>query len=91
MRARYAVHKLIQDLQRDPGAAARFRADPIPMFDACGLDARERELLRAGTKAALIELGVHPNLQMKYFRIAAPPRPGDPGPAAAYLARLGEV
>jgi len=94
MIAPYRVHKLIQDLMRDPPRAAAFAEDPEPIFEAFGLTEPEKALLRQATPAALHELGVHPNLQMKYARLrtkpaAAPPAGG--GPMAAYLDRLLEV
>jgi hypothetical protein len=88
MAAAYRVHRLIQDLKGDPEEAARFRADPESFFDAYGLNDAERAALRDGSKAALIALGVHANLQMKYFRIANPPPADAPSPLASYLERL---
>jgi hypothetical protein len=88
--APYRVHRLIQDLMRDPAAQAAFAADPEPAFAKYGLADAEKALLRDGSAAALNQLGVHPNLQMKYVRLRI--RPGAPppggGPLAAYLARL---
>lgn len=91
--APYRVHKLIQDLMRDPAAAAAFGRDPEPAFTAYGLAEDEKALLRDGSAAALHRLGVHPNLQMKYVRLRAPPPAGapNPGPLAAYLDRLTEA
>jgi hypothetical protein len=94
--APYRVHKLIQDLMRDPVRAAAFAEDPEPIFEAFGLQEPEKALLREGTPAALHTLGVHPNLQMKYARLRAKPPPpgaaaGAGGPMAAYLDRLTEV
>ena len=92
--APYRVHKLIQDLMRDPPRAAQFAADPEPLFDAFGLAEAEKALLRDGSPAALHQLGVHPNLQMKYARIRSAPggaAPSGGGPLAAYLGRLREV
>ncbi|HEY1751078.1 MAG TPA: hypothetical protein VGG29_07430 [Caulobacteraceae bacterium] len=94
--APYRVHKLIQDLMRDPVRAAAFAQDNEAAFDAWGLAEPERALLRDGSPGALHALGVHPNLQMKYARLrakpppagAAPPQGG--GPLAAYLDRLLE-
>lgn len=92
--APYRVHKLIQDLMRDPPRAAAFADDPEPIFEAFGLTEAEKALLRDGAPAALHALGVHPNLQMKYVRLkvrptGAPPAGG--GPMAAYLDRLLEA
>jgi 2'-aminobiphenyl-2,3-diol 1,2-dioxygenase small subunit len=92
--APYRVHKLIQDLMRDPPAAAAFAQDPEAAFDKFGLAEPEKALLRDGSPAALHALGVHPNLQMKYARLRAKPAaPGAPGggPLAAYLDRLTET
>ncbi len=86
--APYRVHRLIQDLMVDPAGAASFAADPEPAFAKYGLREEERAALRDGSPAALIALGVHPNLQMKYRRIRAPAGPAGPGPLAEYLDRL---
>ncbi|MEJ0065222.1 MAG: hypothetical protein WDM85_07045 [Caulobacteraceae bacterium] len=91
--APYRVHKLIQDLMRDPVRAAAFAGDPEPVFDAFGLAEPEKALLRDGSPGALHTLGVHPNLQMKYARLRAKPAPAGAapsggGPLAAYLDRL---
>lgn len=88
MAAAYRVHRLIQDLMKDPEQAARFRESADPFFDEYALAESERELLRLGTPEALIELGVHPNLQMKYFRIISPPPAGGRGPAWKFIERL---
>jgi 2'-aminobiphenyl-2,3-diol 1,2-dioxygenase small subunit len=89
--APYRVHKLIQDLMRDPAGAAAFAKDPEPTFAAYGLSEEEKSLLRDGSPAALHALGVHPNLQMKYVRLRATGAPPPGGsPLAAYLDRLME-
>lgn len=93
--ARYPVHRMIQDLMRDPKAAAAFSQEPEPVFEAYGLTEAEKALLREGSLKALHELGVHPNLQMKYARlraVAGTPGGGAApgGPMAAYLDRLLE-
>lgn len=91
--ARYAVHKLIQDLMRDPAQAATFAKHRESVFESYGLTEREKELLRDGSRPALHELGVHPNLQMKYSRFHSPAAAGAPsrgGLLAAYLDRLQE-
>jgi Aromatic-ring-opening dioxygenase LigAB, LigA subunit len=86
--ARYSVHRLIQDLNRDQSLAKAFAANPEAIFAQYELAERERTLLRDGSSAALIELGVHPNLQMKFYRIkAGPPGPG-PGMLEFYLRQL---
>jgi Aromatic-ring-opening dioxygenase LigAB, LigA subunit len=91
--ARYAVHKMIQDLMRDPARAAAFAAEPEATFEEYGLVEDERALLRDGSPVALHTLGVHPNLQMKYARLRAGPQPApgpNEGPLAAYLDRILE-
>ena len=93
--ARYPVHQMIQDLMRDPAGAAAFSRDAEPFFEKYGLTDQEKALLREGSLAALHELGVHPNLQMKYARLrtvaGAPGAGGSPGgPLAAYLDRIME-
>jgi hypothetical protein len=86
--ARYSVHRLIQDLNRDPALVKAFAADPEAVFAQYQLAERERVLLRDGSSAALIELGVHPNLQMKFFRLRAPPPAPGPGLLDFYLRQL---
>ncbi len=93
--ARYAIHKMIQDLMRDPPAAAAFRTQPEATFEAYGLTEAEKSLLRDGSSRALQALGIHPNLQMKYARLRPTPQnaqaaPSDPSPLSAYLDRLLE-
>lgn len=88
--APYRVHKMIQDLMKNPEAAAAFAANHEPTFEAYGLAEAERALLRDGSPAALHELGVHPNLQMKYNRLRAPPKPAGGGLMDAYLDTLLE-
>jgi hypothetical protein len=85
MVAAYRIHKLIQDLNRNPAESAQFVRDPVPFFDAYGLSDSERSALTTGTKAALIDIGVHPNLQMKFLRIVAPPSSDQPGILSVYL------
>jgi hypothetical protein len=86
--ARYSVHRLIQDLNRDQTLAKAFAADPEAIFAQYELAERERALLRDGSSAALIELGVHPNLQMKFYRLkTGAPGPG-PGALDYYLRQL---
>jgi len=91
--APYRVHKLIQDLMKDPAGQAAFARDPEPAFEAHGLIETEKVLLRDGSPSALDRLGVHPNLQMKYGRLRilpGSPPPAGGGPLAAYLGRLEE-
>jgi len=86
--AEYRIHRLIQDLMRDPAAAAAFAKDPEPLFERYRLSERERALLRDGSPRALIELGVHPNLQMKFQRLARAAPAAAPGLLDEYLDRL---
>ena len=85
--AAYRVHRLIQDLNRDAGLVTTFLSDPEPLFQRYGLAENERQLLREGTPDALLKLGVHPNLQMKFLRIRSAPGAA-PGPLASYLRDL---
>lgn len=91
-RAPYRIHRMIQDLLRDPQAAQTFARDPYPAFASYGITEAEAALLEAGTIESMTRLGVHPNLQMKYLRLRkAPSEPGTqlpPGPLDAYLDRL---
>lgn len=84
----YRIQKLIQDLLRNPAAAAEFASDQEPAYDAYALTDEERALMREGTLPALHKLGMHPNLQMKFMRLKAPRPPGAPGLMDAYLERL---
>ncbi len=86
--APYRVHRLIQDLNRDPRLATTFVSDPEPVFQRYGIAEHERQLLREGTPRALLRLGVHPNLQMKFLRIRPAPGGAGPGPLASYLRDL---
>ena len=89
--APYRVHRLIQDLNRDPRFVETFMKEPEAVFQAYGIAENERQLLREGTPQALMTLGVHPNLQMKFLRIRqALSGGGGPGPLASYLRDLGQ-
>ena len=87
--APYRVHRLIQDLNRDPRLVERFLREPEALFQAYGIAENERQLLREGTPRALMTLGVHPNLQMKFLRIRRAAG-GGPSPLASYLRDLGD-
>ncbi|MGE4408989.1 MAG: hypothetical protein EP321_11800 [Sphingomonadales bacterium] len=93
-RAPYRIHKLIQDMMRDPAAAARFATDPQPIFDQYEISPEEAALLDSGSMEAMTGLGVHPNLQMKYLRLRHSGGDGaklvGAGPLDAYLDRLLE-
>jgi 2'-aminobiphenyl-2,3-diol 1,2-dioxygenase small subunit len=87
--APYRVHRLIQDLNRDPRLVETFRREPEAVFKAYDIAENERQLLRQGTPRALIALGVHPNLQMKFLRIRRAAEGSGPSPLASYLRDLG--
>lgn len=88
--ARYVIHKMIQDLLQDRERAALFAKNPEPIFDEYALLPHEREAIRDGSIAALNELGVHPNLQMKLGRLRNPAAIGGSAasPLVAYLDRI---
>lgn len=88
-KAPYRVHRLIQDLNANPAAAKRFKEEPESVFDDYGITEGERKLLRDGSSAMLIELGVHPNLQMKFIKLRSPPPSGGGGPLAYYFKKMG--
>lgn len=83
---------MIQDLIRDASAAQVFAKDRQWVFDRYGITAAEAAALESLSIDAMGELGVHPNLQMKYLRLRkAPSVVGAapiPGPLDAYLDRL---
>lgn len=87
-RAPYRIHRMIQDLVRDPAAARGFADDPQPVFDRYGIAPGEVALLEERSIAGMTQLGVHPNLQMKYLRLRRTPNPGASGALDAYLDRL---
>ena len=84
----YRVHRLIQNLARDPELVARFLQDKGAMCDDYGLTPVEREAVVSGAKGALIALGVHPNLQMKLFGATRAPAIGGQGLLASYFRKL---
>jgi len=88
--APYRVHRLIQDLNRDPRLVDTFKREPEALFRVYGIAENERQLLREGTPRALMTLGVHPNLQMKFLRIQQAPGSAAPSPLASYLRDLGQ-
>jgi hypothetical protein len=86
--APYRVHRLIQDLNRDVRLASGFLSDPDSLFEQYGIAPHERQLLREGTPEALMRLGVHPNLQMKFLRIRRAAGGAGSTPLASYLRDL---
>ncbi len=81
---------MIQDVMRDADGAAAFARDPEPAFERYRLSAEERRFLRDGSRNALIALGVHPNLQMKFARIRRGATIEEAGPLDEQLRRLIE-
>ena len=73
MTARHEVHRLAWDLWQDPALRERFLADDESVFDAYGMTAEERRLLRDGSPPALHALGMHPLVQMPYTLLKTPP------------------
>lgn len=86
--APYRVHRLIQDLNRDPRLASMFVSDPEPVFQQYAIAENEKQLLRQGSPQALMRLGVHPNLQMKLLRVLRTTGGAGPGPLDSYLRDL---
>jgi hypothetical protein len=84
----YRINRMIQDLNGDPEARERHRADPAATYARYDIDAGEQALLADGSIAAMTRLGVHPNLQMKWMFINAKGPPPGPGPLASFLGRL---
>ena len=84
--APYRIHKLIQDLYRSKEDRETFKTDPEAIFERFQLTPRERELLRDGSLQSMGALGIHPNLQMKYYEIKF----GNFGSVADYFRRTNE-
>ncbi|RVT92938.1 hypothetical protein [Sphingomonas crocodyli] len=81
---------MIQDLLRDAAAAEQFSIDPAPVFERYAVTSGEAAMLEAGTIEAMTDLGVHPNLQMKYLRLRKGKATAQAGPLDVYLDRLLE-
>jgi 2'-aminobiphenyl-2,3-diol 1,2-dioxygenase, small subunit len=62
--ARYDVHRLIQNLFKEPGLLERLVTAPDAVYDAYGLDDAERKAVSDASPPALAAIGVHPILQM---------------------------
>jgi hypothetical protein len=84
----YRVNRLIQDLNADPDARVKFHADPSAFFGRYDVTAAEQKLLSDGSIEAMGELGVHPNLQMKWLQFRPGATRSGPGPLASYLDKL---
>jgi hypothetical protein len=62
--AGYAVHRLIQNLFKEPGLLDRLKSAPDAVYDAYGLTATERAAFSDASPSALASIDVHPILQM---------------------------
>lgn len=60
--SRYQIDKLLRDLRRDEGLAARFRANADSVMDGYKLEAQERNLLKHWEIRQLYDRGVNPLL-----------------------------
>jgi hypothetical protein len=60
--SRYQIDKLLRDLRRDEGLAARFRADSDTVMDRYKLEDGERNLLKHWELRKLYDYGVNPLL-----------------------------
>lgn len=58
----HVVEKLLHELNRDPGRAARFREDPAAELDGRDLTQEERRMIMERDVLALYRHGVHPLL-----------------------------
>lgn len=55
----YAVHKVAQQLRKDPAFTERMRADPAAAIAEFSLSDEERRAILAGDVGRLAELGAH--------------------------------
>ena len=60
--SRYQIDKLLRDLRRDEGLAARFRADADTVMDRYKLEPEERGLLKRWELRKLYDYGANPLL-----------------------------
>lgn len=60
--SRYQIDKMLRDLRRDEGLAARFRANAETVMDGYKLEADERNLLKHWEIRKLYDHGVNPLL-----------------------------
>jgi hypothetical protein len=58
----YELHKLLWDIRKDPGLAARFHKQPDQLLDTYGLDGLERAAMLSLDFKTLLERGVNPYL-----------------------------
>lgn len=87
----YRLNQMIQDLNGDPEAKERHRADPGGTYRKYGVSSGEQALLADCSIEAMAALGIHPNLQMKWIFINAKGPPPAPGPLASFIERLTTV
>lgn len=84
----YRLNQMIQDLNGDFEAKKRHRSDPNATYRRYEVSSHEQALLADGSIEAMTELGIHPNLQMKWIFINAEGPPQEPGPLATFIERL---
>jgi 2'-aminobiphenyl-2,3-diol 1,2-dioxygenase, small subunit len=85
--ARYVVHRLIQNLFKEPGLLERLSTAPEAVYDAYGLDDAERTAISEASPSALAAIGVHPILQM-HLMLARNPQMAEMISVKAYAATL---
>ena len=81
--ARYVVHRLIQNLFKEPGLLERLATAPDAVYDAYGLDDAERTAVSDASPPALAAIGVHPILQM-HLMLARNPQMAETMSVKAY-------
>ncbi len=62
----YQLQKFLYDLNRDPSAQSRYRADPQAMLDQYELTSEERSALAAADVGLIYVLGANGQLLMHY-------------------------
>lgn len=67
----YAVNKVLFDAGRSPELITEFQKDPDAVLDRYDLDDEERRVLKEGTAQDLFDMGVHPNLIIKFAGLRA--------------------
>lgn len=87
--ARYQVHKMIQDLSRQPGLMERFQADRQGVLAEYGFTEAEKAALTEASPPALASIGVYPVLQMHYLLFSNPDMAGHVS-MRDYLAQLAK-
>ncbi len=69
----YATQKLLYHLNRDSAVQARFRAEPVALFDGYELDQEERAAFVAGDIGKLYVLGANGQLLMHFAALLGMP------------------